>query len=429
MAKRANPYGQGGRIYQREYKRKGKTTQSAWWTVEWWEGGKVHRKRVSKKKKEAEAFLRAKRAYAERDRVDGVSSMANHVRLDTLRDAFLDYLRQEKAPRTVRFYSDALSKILPGIACTYVDNITPAKVRAYRGMCKEADVDLADRTVNSHVSSLKRLLNWGMEEEMIRSNPIAPVKPLRETKRKKRRALPEDEIQLLLEVSPERYAKIWRVLFGCGLRFTELATLRWEDLDLDRRELTVREDIAKRNKRRVIPLAPSLVTLLREHHREAILDAAQAAETLSELSPGAKAAQCYAIHTRGSVLAWEAENKPVFVFVTQAGRPWNESMLLRKLKSCAKAAGKDEEGKPRIDLEGLDLHGLRKTFASQLIRRGVNPKVVQKLLGHATIKMTMEVYAEAYREDEEAAVASLDSLLSDEDAKVLQMPKRKGAAS
>ena len=59
------------------------------------------------------------------------------------------------------------------------------------------------------------------------------------------------------------------------------------------------------------------------------------------------------------------------------------------------------------------LHVLRHTFASMLIRQGVNMKVIQNLMGHANISETMDTYGHLYPEDTSSAVLSLEALIAE----------------
>ena len=64
----------------------------------------------------------------------------------------------------------------------------------------------------------------------------------------------------------------------------------------------------------------------------------------------------------------------------------------------------DGEGLP---LEHVDVHSLRRTFATELIVNGADPKSVQELLGHKTLDMTMKIYAKVKGASKRQAVARL----------------------
>ena len=57
-----------------------------------------------------------------------------------------------------------------------------------------------------------------------------------------------------------------------------------------------------------------------------------------------------------------------------------------------------------ILLEHLDIHGLRRTFATNLITGGADPKTVQELLGHKTLAMTMKIYTKIRGQNKRQAI-------------------------
>ena len=72
------------------------------------------------------------------------------------------------------------------------------------------------------------------------------------------------------------------------------------------------------------------------------------------------------------------------IFATSAGTPFNpENLIKRSFKPLLK----------RIGLPEVRFHDLRHTCATLLLGRGVHPKIVQELLGHATISMTLDNYS------------------------------------
>lgn len=76
------------------------------------------------------------------------------------------------------------------------------------------------------------------------------------------------------------------------------------------------------------------------------------------------------------------------------------------------------------DIEGLTPHGLRHTCASLAIRSGANIKVVQRMLGHKTAAMTLDLYGHLYKDDLDDVAARLGKALEDA-AEALRNPKQK----
>ena len=417
MSKRKKRYGKG-RVYQPpvKWKRKDGTvveSVSKWWYAEWYEGGRKKREPVSENREEAEAFLAERVAVKELAVARGEGSLSNRVPLRPICEEFLAHISKTKSARTHAIYTYRINSVLSRIGCEHVDDLNKAIIETYLAeRVGPGDGNgLAARTVNNQVGTFKQALRWAVEMGRIKSDPTGKVKRLTESPTRFRRALDAEEAQRLVHDSPGPYARIWRFLIATGVRFGELARMAWSDINLDRAMLRVRSRNVKTHKGRDIPLSPGLVEMLVRHRKDADKEAVSAADELSRLSAEEKQARCLNLHTRGDVLARFVKRE--HVFVTQAGRPWNENMLLRKLRSCVKAAG--------IDGEGVDLHALRYTFGSHLIRRGESVKTVQELMGHADVRVTLDIYAQAFNLDKRKAVACFDEIV---DGKVQSVPEK-----
>ena len=181
------------------------------------------------------------------------------------------------------------------------------------------------------------------------------------------------------------------VLGFCGLRWGELAALRVKRVDLLRRRITVAESVTevkghlawstpKSHQARPVPVPRFLVDLLTE------------------------------------VVA--GKDSDDLVFTTMTGRPLHNLNWRRDVFDPAAAdAG----------LEGLTPHELRHTCASLAVSAGANVKAVQRMLGHASAAMTLDVYADLFDADLDAVAVQLDSLpgmysLCNE-AQVIELPR------
>ena len=89
-----------------------------------------------------------------------------------------------------------------------------------------------------------------------------------------------------------------------------------------------------------------------------------------------------------------------FIFTKQNGSVYTSTRLDTALKGIVRAYNREEEAiakaekrEPRL-LPHISNHMLRHTFCTRLCERDVNPKVIQTLMGHASISITMNIYAE-----------------------------------
>ena len=219
---------------------------------------------------------------------------------------------------------------------------------------------LAVRTLNAQVAALKTMLNWARKASIIRDNPLADRgrvgKPATT-----RRVLDVEEVQALLAASPEPYGSIWLAFLTTGLRRGELAALTWQVVDLRARTITVLAETSKSKRQRDVPIVPEL-------------------------------------HERLLAIRSAAQDPLGHVFLNSRNRPWNHN-LRHRLRRCLALAD--------ITTGDVTLHTLRHTFATHLLLRGANPKVVSELLGHASIQITFDTYGHVMPQDKWDAIAIL----------------------
>jgi len=180
------------------------------------------------------------------------------------------------------------------------------------------------------------------------------------------------EARRLLEAArDDRLEALYVLALHTGMRRGELLGLKWEDIDLDGSIVRVPRTLARtengkrlalwepktKKSRRTVRLTPRAVEVLRRHR------ARQAEEKL-------KAGGVY--QDQG------------LVFAGEAGNLINPSNLRQRsfapLLKCA--------GLPRITF-----HDLRHTCASLLFQKNVHPKIIQELLGHASVAITLDTYS------------------------------------
>lgn len=144
-----------------------------------------------------------------------------------------------------------------------------------------------------------------------------------------------------------RDVAILETIYSCGLRISEMAGLRVEDLDLREQTIRVR---GKGKKERLLPIGETAIQAIRHYWT-----------LLSEQPAG---------------------GSPVFLSETKKRSPMNPTMLQRRLKLYLVRAGLDPSITP---------HKLRHSYATHLLDAGADLRSVQELLGHAHL-VTTQVY-------------------------------------
>jgi integrase len=217
-------------------------------------------------------------------------------------------------------------------------------------------------TVNRGLTLAKHMLKKAVEWEMITDNPFRGVGNLEVPKRDERVLSADEEIQLLAACDRVR-SRLLRPLvvlaLNTGLRRGELFGLEWSRADLDQRTIRIINAKSKAGNR-VIPMNTTVHTLL------------------SDLAKRTT-----------SPLVFPSNRKP------------GEKLLDVKkgFKKAVQLAG----------IQPIRFHDLRHSFATRLIRAGVDIITVQKLLGHSKVTMT-ERYTHSLADVKMAAVNKLDSL-------------------
>lgn len=167
-----------------------------------------------------------------------------------------------------------------------------------------------------------------------------------------------DEVTKLLDaVRPKWMRDVVTIAYRTGMRRSEIFGLQWQDVNFDDRFLSIRRGAtATKPNERIIDVPKT-----RKSMRRIDLDNA----TLDVLSRRRKTARC----------EWVIEN--------QYGRPISPWYVTKYMHNgCVKA-----------DILPRGIHTLRHTHATMLLAAGVNPKIVQERLGHATIQMTLDLYS------------------------------------
>ena len=366
------------------------------WTLTWTDAaGKRQRRGLSTDKRVAERI----RSELIQKRDLELAGLGGEARMDRplreLVDAYLGDLATRACPRHVLNTRLGLRDLLARIPAIRVCDLRPVMLVEYRA--KLLAKGLSVRTANLAADRLRAALNWAVQLELLARNPIERLPRLRETEatqRHRRRAMSEQEIGAFLAAAQADDQAIagegslrgvprvpqhplWRAFLECGCRYGELVAVRWADLDLDARVVTLRATTTKAGKSRQIPLLPGLAAEL------GALRDAQVRVLRRPLRPDDR------------------------VFLSPRGchmqAPTNNAM--RTFDRLLEAAGID-----RVDAQGrkLDVHALRHTLATRLARSGAALVHAQQILGHSDPKLTARVYQHLCVEDLRPAMAAMD---------------------
>jgi integrase len=261
-----------------------------------------------------------------------------------------------------------------------IANIVYSNVQAW---VSDLSAESGAKLVRSCHSVLFGILEDAVRDRRLPSNPAAGVKLPRLVKQPRTYLTASQLVQLAQESG--RYTGLVLLLGNVGLRWNEAATLRVADFDFLRRTVSVIEDPAagktvKSSKHRTLYIPEFVVT------------------ELSRTAAGKG-------HTD---LMWPSE-KGVPLKSPSSHDTWFSGAVSRCQRAAERARAAEVKAVPGSQpvtpvFPRITPHDLRDTAASLAISSGANVKAVQRMLGHASAAMTLDVYAELF-DDDLAAVA------------------------
>ena len=284
-------------------------------------------------------------------------------------DDFLRHLREERqlSSNTVTAYEGDLGDLrgfvteylgTPDWSWPQVDRLT---LRSFLGWCQARR--LAKRTIARKLSAVRSFFRFLHGEERIAVNPARGIRAPRG-----QHSLPEHlarrAIQRLFELAEDRAREntleAWRsllileLLYGSGLRLSELHGMNLEDIEIGRAQVRVR---GKGRKERITPLTSSALRALDGY----LLRRAEVAES----------------RDHGALL------------VGLNGGRYSRRSIQRRVRDLIEEAGASEVG--------VSVHSLRHSFATHLLDAGADLMAVKELLGHASLSTT-QIYTHTSKE-------------------------------
>lgn len=332
------------------------------------------------------AEAKAKLAAALRDKADGLFVAGPSQTVAELLAVWLRHKRASLAPRTVVRYEGLIEQhIVPAIGSRPIRKLMPQHVAdLYLSLASS----LAPRSIGQVHAILHGALKQAVAWHAISRNPVGREAGVVSPKPAKREMQFLDTRQvraMLAAVSGDRLEVLYVAAVFTGLRLGELLALRWRDVDVDGRALTVQHTLTREDgkwilrqpktphSRRTVRLAPVVAESLRAHY---ITEAERLLGLGHRIEPD-------------SLVFSDRWGDPI--------NPWHVT---------------EREFKPLLRREGLPVirfHDLRHTFASMMLSEGVRVDIVSRMLGHSTPAVTLSVYAHLMPGDEEAAVDRLQA--------------------
>ena len=334
-------------------------------------------------KKQSEVI--AKLDEAANDLRHGMLAVGPNVTLQEYLENWLEHVHKPLVRLSTYLNYRKLLKnyIVPGLGKVKMHRLTPQQVQAFYS--KKISDGLSPKTVNNIHGVLHKALDNAVKWNILPRNVCDAVTPPR-IPRKEKNVLTKEQAQLLLqEVKAHRLEALLALAITTGMREGELLALRWQDISFEDRSLQVKRAVSylkeygyvesepkTAKSRRTIKLPVFVIEILKRHR-------AQQEERQREA---------------GSV--WMSKD---LVFTNAQGYYFSSSTMRKVFRRFLISIG----------LPHMRFHDLRHSAATILLTMKVHPKVVQEILGHSQIAMTLDVYSHALPSMQEDVTKQWDS--------------------
>lgn len=309
------------------------------------------------------------------------------------------YKKPYISPRTYQGYVEKSKTILE-----HLGNMQLQKIELYHLQKFISDLQnegKSPKSLRHYYSILKMCFDDAIMCRHISLNPTRNLK-LPSMRRKELNIMTKEE-QLVFEGFMKKYrmGTAYIVLVNTGLRAGELSGLTWKDVDFENKALYVRRgmqkittydddfnkvkrerkvtDVKTENSYRVVPMLDKVVRILQEYKEK--VQAEQ--EELAELEEGFK--------------------EDDFIFKTKYNHPITSEYLRKTCQGICKSN----------NFRKVGIHELRHTFATRSIEAGIDLRVLQEILGHASYSTTADIYVHILGQVKLSQMNRLEDYLTD----------------
>ncbi len=269
--------------------------------------------------------------------------------IEKLINSYLEYIESIKrySPQTVKAYRTDLNQFIEFCNLrnkfTSID-LTEKFIKKYLMQLSETGLD--KRSISRKLASVRGLLKYAFQNQIINSNPVAYIKNPRSNKKLPEVTTTESILRIYdladeAEDEPERVKIIFELLYGCALRVSELCDLNFGDLDIKSHTLRVK---GKGSKMRIVPVGQKSIEIIEEYL---------------------------------NITNHENNNEPLIK--TKGGNRIYPRFVYRIINNYLSKV---------TDIKKKSPHVLRHSAATHMLDRGADLRAVKELLGHENLSTT-----------------------------------------
>ena len=313
-------------------------------------------------------------------------SAGSGMTVDAWFNYWIENIVKDRAENTIRNYKERYeSNIKPIIGRMLLSDVK--QMHCYLVINKMKENGYAQSTIYLTTKTMGTLLKSAKTNDLITKHPMDDIKKQKpQDSNSDSKCFTTEEQRMFVEAAKKtRYFAPFEFALETGLRPGEIIGLTWDMVDLEKGTVTVNKSLEYRYSKgywqagapkthtsyRTIPLTKRAIEILGEE---------KAKRGSLKKSPMLSQVLSFEDKRNGETVTFKMSD---LVFInSKTGEPTKNSTYdSRMYKICDKAG-----------IRHISMHGLRHTYATRAIERGMQPQILQRLLGHSSIKVTMDKY-------------------------------------
>ncbi len=312
-----------------------------------------------------------------------------------------EYAKPHLKPTTWDGYGKWIKNhIKPELGGVLLRELQPSQIQKFYNR-KLTEKPLNGRGETLSAKSIKQMhiiinqcLKQAVFEGKIIRNPATATKPPK-WEETEATFLNEKQISSSIKnISDDRWYPAFLTVLGTGLRLGELCALRWPNTDLENKVIHVKESVVRIKTNSEEGPRTKLI-IQQPKTKKSLRSIPIPAEVVSELKRWQKLRKEEMMR-----IGRPSKELTGFVFARMDGKMIEPGSLSKHFLDLMRENG----------LEGIHFHTMRHSYASLLLKAGEHPKVVQELLGHSSIQVTMDIYSHVDPEIKTRAARSINNV-------------------
>lgn len=339
---------------------------------------------------------------------ENFSSIKQEITLDRWFDRWMEVYKEKSIrPNTKREYTHIYRKsISPYIGGRLISSIVKSDIQ--RLVDRASDDGYGYERQNKIKVTLRDMMQRAVEDNLVINNPVSGIK-LRADKEIRAKSLTLDEQNVFFDYCRNTfYDNLFNVAVNTGLRPGELFALQISDIDLDNGFIDVSKTLVYQkyldDKGKTFHIEPPKT---KQSYRKVPINSVcrEYLERQMEL--------------KKVISQKRPKQQNEYLFVTKFNTPLNSVIYSDAIKSVIRQINITKPFNEQFEV--FSGHTFRHTFATRCFENGVDAKVVQSYLGHASLKMTMDLYTHV---TDEKSMTDIEKIVPESKNKVVDIRRK-----